>query len=165
MGVVSFSYLPLELLSVVEDILSSTTDSIQQIHDRHVLVSNDKGNELYHNCPIMDFLKSDIYNSKNNKIIKCYERFVDKYSKEKVDLLILDDERIIQNKILHILNFAMDSIYKSDTMRVEFYRYKETKDKENSIPNLIYSTIGENFDIKKQYLIGQINYIIIKKRS
>lgn len=164
-GVVSFNYIPLNLLGVLEGIFSSnTTDKIQQLHDRYVLISNDEKNKLYHDCPMMDFLKKDIDDCGNNRIQEFYKYFIDKYPKEVVDLLIIEDENIIKSKILHMMNFAMNDIYKSNIIKVEFIRYTYQQDFPSSIPKLIYSTAGENFDIKGQYLVGQSNYVIIKRR-
>lgn len=165
-GVVSFSYVPLNLLGVLEGIFSSTPlDKLQQLHDRYVLVSNDEKNNLHHDCPMMDFLKRDIDDCGSNRIQEFYKYFVEKYSKEVVDLLIVEDEKIIQKKILHMMNFAMNDIYKSDAVKIEFVRYDKRQDYSSSIPELIYSTAGENFDIIEQWLVGQPNYVVIKRRK
>jgi hypothetical protein len=147
-----------------EILSSSSKNYIEQIHERYVLLAHDD-NEFHHDCPIIELLKSDIDSSKRPLIYEYYQSLIDKYGKESVDLLIVEDEKFIQSKILNILNLAMDQIYKSDTIRVEFLRYTKSPSKVSSIPSLIYLTIGENFDIIDQQLLKQQNYIVIKKRG
>lgn len=163
--IVSFTYIHLEQLPLLEEILSSNKHGIQQLHDRYVLLSYDKQNKFYHDCPMIELLKKDVLSSGQSWVLKYYNNLIKKFGKELVDLLIIEDEEIIKNKILYIINFAMNFVYKSNALRIEMLKYKESPREISSIPNLIYSTIGENFDIIDQYLLGQQNYIIIKKRS
>lgn len=164
-GVVSFTYIHLEQIPLLEEILSSNKHGIRQLHERYVLLSNDEENKFHHDCPMIELLKKDVVAVKKEWIAKYYQDLINKYGKELVDLLIIEDAEIIQNKILYILNFAMDQIYKSTTLRVELSQYSGFQDvTSSSMPDLIYSTIGMNFDIIDQYLLGEENYIIIKRR-
>ena len=167
LGVVSFSYIPAESIMALEEIIiSSDIDTLKKICDRYVLLSNDKANKFHHDCPIMEIVKSDIDKTTNPSHIRSrYNELINKYGKEVVDLLVVEDSKIIQNKIAEVLNFAMDKIYHSDAIRVEFNRFYNPFMKGTSIPSLIYSVIGENFDIIDQCVIGQPNYVIIKRRK
>ena len=162
-GVVSFTYMGIEAIASLEDIMSSDPDVITQIFDRYVLLSNDD-NELHHDCPIIELCKSDINFTSMPEERMIYNDLVRKFGKDIVDLFIVEDISKIQNKVLYIINFAMDSIYKTDTIKIEFKR-ADHKPRKSSIPSLIYYVLWENFDIKDQCTIGQQNYIVIKRRK
>lgn len=163
-GVVSFSYIHLDSIRILGEVLSSSSgDLIKHLHDRYILTSQDD-NEFHHDCPMVELLKKDI-DSSRQLVQDYYQGLINDHGKELVDLLIIEDEKFLQDKILDALNFAMDKIYKSNTIRVEFLKYIRSPSKISSIPNLIYSTIGENFDIIDQCLWGQQNYIIINRRN
>ena len=165
-GVVSFTYIPTELISALEGILSSNGDMLKSICDRYVLLSNDEVNPFHHDCTIIELVKKDIHAVRNPiRALDQYNELIEEYGKAAVDLVVLEDEKIIQNKIADVLKFAMDKVYKSDTIRIEFIRYMEPWMHTSSIPDLIYSAAGENFDIKDQYLLGQQNYIVITRRK
>jgi hypothetical protein len=164
-GVVSFTYISLEQMPLLEEILSSNKDGIKQLNERYVLLCNDETNKFHHDCPMIEILKEDIYNFKDFGFIQYYENLKNVYGKELVDLLIIENKEIIQNKLINIINFAMNQIYKSDVIRVELSKFQQSWREKTSIPDLIYSTIGMNFDIIDQYLIEPQSYMIIKRRK
>lgn len=165
-GVISFTYIPMELIASLEEILSSNGSMLKDICNRYVLVSNDDTNPLHHDCPIIELVKKDIDAVRNPAIIlDQYNNLVEEYGQGVVDLVVLEDDKIIQKKITDVLKFAMDKVYKSDIMRIEFIKYLEPLMYTSSIPNLIYSAAGENFDIIDQRVIGQENYVVIKRRK
>lgn len=166
LGVVSFTHIIPEEMNVLGELLCSSNPSdIRKLQERYVLLSNDEKNKFHHDCPIIELLKKDIEASKDPLIHKYYNMLIEAFGKDLVDLLIVENEEIIQNKILYILHFAMDQLYKSSILRVEFVRDKEFQREMSSIPNIIYSTLMMNFDIIDQYLLADPNFVIIKRRN
>lgn len=162
---ISFTYIHLDQMPLLEEILSSNKNGIQELHDRYVLMNYDKGDKSQHDCPIVEILYKDIQNSDRPYIHKYYQYLLKTYTKDLVDLLIIHDETVIVKKILNIINFAMDKIYDTETLKVDLLKFRDSPSEISSMPELIYSTLGMNFDIIDQHLVGKQNYIIIKRRK
>lgn len=100
-----------------------------------------------------------------------YKTLVNQYGQDVVDRFIMKDESLVKEKILNTLIFAMDTMYKSDNIVIEFTRSVDTQVNGMSyletygMTNLLYSVIQENFTIIDQNLIDKINYVYIRKRS
>lgn len=123
-------------------------------------IANPK-NDKIHLVPIQEILYDDI--KYNKTYMKLYYIYLARYGEEFLDTIIAKDMDGIRNKIIDVINFMFDKVYKTDIIEVSIIEKK--KEIFSSLyPILIYSTIHQNFIIKKQYKDKYYN-IIIQKRS
>lgn len=153
--VLSFSNLRLDQFPLLEGLFSSNRNALEAINERYSLLS-DENYPNFHSCVIYDIRSDDIKHAPGYiKIF--YNRFVDKFGKDTVDLIVQDDEHI-KRKILNIINFAMNDIYKTDKIRIELWRITSG---ESTITKLISDVIKENFIVTENGVVGNTNKVFI----
>ena len=178
--VISFTYLPMEQIPVIEGIITSSIitevipgtlktcilrrSGIEALHDRYVLFSS-ADNLCQHYCHICEILKKDIEECNDQWIKDYYQILINRYGKELVDLLVIEDYTIIINKITKVLEFTFDQVYKTSVIRVNFPKYMNTPKEVGSIPFILYSTLKLKFCAIHEQLFQKSGSIIIKKRS
>lgn len=102
-----------------------------------------------------------------NDLMNAYNKMVNKYGQEFMDILVIKDNDIIIKNITDVINFIFDDVYKVDTINISFI--DNTKDESfipsnSNYPNLIYSAIQQHFIIKEQIFHFGGRVITIKKR-
>lgn len=166
----SFTFLWIEQIGVMNYLFKLDIDSIHELSSRYTIVSKNDNNK-FHDCPIYQIPKSDLEHLSIRDVpYGIYNRFIEKYSKDTVDLLITDDD-IIKKNIKDIIDFTMNKIYGTDEMLIEFSSsmevssFKCIRGRTSSIPNLIYNVLQEYFTITTIYEFDYKNYIIIRKNN
>jgi hypothetical protein len=140
-----------EIITYIDNIINNLSrESIQKIYDKYILISLDK-NKLFHDCPIHEIMKYDLCNLKSINMDKLYKELRLKYSDDIIDKIILKDEEHIMKKILDILKFIFEKIYKEiDKIIVVINNYQNNSI--CSIPVIIYRIIISNYS---QNIISQ----------
>lgn len=120
--------------------------------------------------PISQYLYDDISHLKEineNKykyFMTLYNFMIDSHGQEFIDLIFVKDQNQIIQSVNNALTFISDKVYKTDLMLLIFKSSKETIESYSSIPNLIYSAIQQNFNIKDQREIDDSIMITIERR-
>ena len=147
--VLSFTYLRVDQLPLLESMFSLGIDSVKELNDRYTLIHH-HDHPLYHDCPIYQIPYNDI----NDGYLKMfYDEFVNKYGQDCVDMIIPKNEDVIRKNISNVIKFAFEKVYQVDKIKVEFWQSHPTTEK-ISIPNIIYSVLYENFKIIDRLDIG-----------
>lgn len=131
----------------------------KELRERYTLISAE-GNPSHNVCTIYDVPYQDIICS-SESIIDRYDRFVTRYGSELVDLIVIEDTKVIKNKIRDIILFAIDKVYKSDRILITYNDCDSS-----SIPDLILESLKENFFIfSQEKFYGKLNHIRINKKE
>lgn len=143
----SFSYLSSREINSAESMLRLGTHALKVLSDHYVLTSiiNTPRN---HDCPIHEILYSDIEKYGTVKTKKAYQDLVEKYGQDICDLVFPKDENFIMDKIYRTILFAMDKVYNCDKLMVTVRgNINNSRFDQSSIPQLVYGSIQEHFDI------------------
>ena len=162
--VVSFMYLHVEQIPLLEELLSSNKEGLHALHSRYVLFGHESIKD-HQDCQMFELLAKDIEGCTHKWVREYYHKLIQKHGKEWVDLLVIHDESIIRNKILKILEFAFDSVYKTNTIRVRFQKYTDSPKEYQSISPLLVATLVDNFDIEDRHVATRNCYLTITKRG
>lgn len=169
-GILEFTYVVLESLGSLEGILTADPELVKKLSDAYALYASDKDMK-YHICPIYQIPKKDLENRGERDIpTAIYERLIEKYGKELVDLLVVDEAAIKKN-ILWSIKFLMNDIYNSDDIIIKFETIEGLNaasimlGRTSSIPDLIYEVIQENFILVDQKKQMRMMSLYIKERS
>lgn len=166
----SFTYFTLEQMGALKSLLLASSSSLKQISENYGLYMS-KSDSLTHLCPIYQIVKEDLENRPKRDIpTATYNRFVEQFGQENVDLLVVSKD-VIKDHIKNIINFTIDEVYHEDEMIIEFDTIEclnaaeIVMGKTSSIPNLIYEVIQEHFDIVTQSKRFSKMIIWMKKRG
>lgn len=168
--ILRFSYITAYDIQRLSSVMVVKPYALRCVINNYTL-TRDQDDPLIQLCPIIEIPFADLQNiQEDHHLLDTYNNLVNTFGQEVVDLCIPKDIDPIRKKILKIIMFAMDKVYNSDKIRIEFNRYNlpEVSGKivraESSIPSMIYEAAQENFDIVDQELSGQLYYIQIEKR-
>lgn len=115
-------FLPLHStrLPVLRGVISETGyDDLVSLADRHVLIS-EISDPNYHRCHTLDLLESDLDDSPDERVRSIYGAMKDTYPREKMDLFIHSDCTRIEEKLKHIIGFALNDISRTGELEVRF---------------------------------------------
>lgn len=159
----SFSYLsPREIMST-EQMLKLGTHALKVISN-HYVVTSIIGTPDKHDCPIHEILYDDIVSYGTSAVKEVYQQFVERYGHGPCDLVFPKDENFIIEKIAGTILFVMDKVYNCDKLMITVYgNIRSSRFDRSSIPELIYSSIQENFDIIEFWSSPKKYQIIIRK--
>lgn len=160
---VHFTYMSVNQLEAMEEILSSHRTEIRELSERYVLISHES-DPFYHNCSMFELVYDDVINSGERWHQLFYDKLVTDHGNELVDRLIVKDRELIRKKIIDTLNFAFDMVYKMPVIRIDI----TTCSPASSIPVIIYRTISEDFqllDRNRELISGEEYYFISKKKE
>ena len=144
---ISFTYFKFDQIPLLDGILSSTDNELDQLYDHYTLL-NHEDHPLFHSCIIYDILYEDLEKSDLGYIKMFYNDFVEKYGQDKVD------RNILMNKIYDVITFAFDKIYKTDKIVLDFWKMPEVSKYQSSIPDIIYQVATEHFTIISNNVTG-----------
>lgn len=170
--VLTFSYFTLQQMGALKSILLASSNALKKLSDGYALYMS-QSNALDHLCVVYQIPKEDLEDRPERDIpTAMYNRFIEQFGKDKVDLLVRDKDSIMEN-IKSSIQFAMDEIYTTDEMIIKF----DTIDclnaadivmgRTSSIPDIIYRAAQEEFEIITQAKELRTNklLLLIKKRG
>ena len=163
--VLYFTYLVPEQINLVEEIISTSDfNSLKNFVDRYVLFSKVK-DVNFHKCSISEMFLSDVSGAEPHVSYR-YFLMYRTYPKELLDLLFIEDETIIINKIRDIIDFTLKDVCKTDMIYIEIGNHATFYHDTGRMPSVISSALDLYYDIKKRKVFAKDRYqILIEKRG
>jgi phosphoglycerate-specific signal transduction histidine kinase len=166
--ILSFTYFHIDdmnedqIISYLDKIMNADEKNIQRIYNEYVLFSHEN-NTLFHDCPIHEIMKKDLIVSHTLSLDKLYTKLLEKYDQSLIDKFILVDDINIRQKLLNIITFAFDKIYKDySKINILINGYNENNFYK-SIPDIIYSILITYFHIMSTKVIDDKLEIITSR--
>ena len=127
----------------LEKLMELSIEELQELHERYVFLSHDE-NTNSSLVAVHELIKGDVDVSHLN------------YPQGKMDLVIVDPE-VVRDKLVKVLNFAFDKLYKTDEIEIRF------KKSDSAVTSIIYETAWM-FDVIDQHLEEPCS-VLIKRRD
>ena len=142
-------------INKLKEVFESTNkEGLIAISDHYWLASH-KTNANISMCTISDIMKSDIRSIDENDV---YCDLIDTYGEDLTDRFIHLSQEIIEKKVIGLINFVFDKVYKSDEIQVIL-----SHDNDSDIQEVIINIITNNFNIADTTANQYEVQILIKK--
>lgn len=156
LNILEFTYLISDHIERAAQVLQLGPSALKQLSERYVLLS--ASNIITrHNVTIHEILYEDL--RKNKYASDYYDNLVKQYGDHILDYIFPKDDKNMKRKIINTIYFALDKVYKCDKLLITFEESKE------SIDNIIYHVLQEEFEVLSQETLYNTYYMIIKRRN
>lgn len=132
---------------VYPKILDTSVDGLKRLYDNYTLQSLKSVNN-FQICTIYDVMYDDIVMDISNERQEMYDKLVEIYDQQVIDLFINNDKERIRNKIKRIIEFTMDKVYKTDTMIIQYFDLKLDQGGPIGVINIINDILKNDFVIQ-----------------
>ncbi|MCM1439694.1 MAG: hypothetical protein NC131_10935 [Roseburia sp.] len=135
-------------LPQLELILGFQRDNLEKVAGKYALYGN-PGNMIL-DCPVPDFYYDEVMEDRTFRQTSTYNRLVETFGQESVDLLVLKDLKVVVQRTRDILDLAMDKVFKCDTMGVVIESENFFPMNYDSVPHAIYATLRTFYGCKSR---------------
>jgi energy-converting hydrogenase A subunit M len=117
---------------------STNKEGLISLADHYWLVDHETNTDL-HLCTIYDIMQSDMSIEDNDM----YCDLIDTYGKDVVNKFVHSTKDNIEEKVVKLIKFVLESIYKTDDVDVILFPNATG----NNIQDVIINAIANNFDV------------------